>query len=394
MSTRNNKKNCYLFIDSKLLTHAIFSPNRFHSKEDNGLCLQVDADNDLSLDRCRGYYREQFDRVTARSSYPSSDALYPSMDTGSCVTYAGSSPQMRRSIVTTNGCSTQWIHFQPPPPDLNDCRETKFRLRGTNLCAGAVGRYVFQDDGNIELMSCGRDETRFCLLKSGQVQALEAFAEGTRNGYFEAHEDVNLLLQNGHVIPRQIIKFRTNGKIKSGIGQCLTTDSHWNPREGDRVMSKRCRVGLKWDVVGADDADNDDDPKYTICKFKLKKSGSLCAGNVDNDELHLMSCDDDDTRMKWGRNGLIQSTAGGDTYWESCSGSRRGSPPSNCQVILQNRADNGEQEFVLSGSDLILKGNTDACVTYEGNYPNAGDRLYLEDCDDVTNTRWVAKCDD
>ena len=314
------------------------------------------------------------------------------MDSGSCVTYAGDrwQPREGRSIVTKERCSTQWIHYRPPP-DIKDCRQTKLRLRGSGLCIGAVGNYVFEDDGLAELMSCGRDETRFCLLKSGQVQALEAFMEGTRNGYFESHADEELLLQNTHDGSSQIIRFRSNGKIKTGIGQCLTTDSHWNPREGDRVMSKRCRVGLKWDVVSPDD-DDDDDPKYTICKFKLKKSGGLCAGR-DNVELHLMSCDDDDTRMKWGRNGLIQSTAGGDTYWESCSGSRRGSPPSNCQVILQNRADNGEQKFVLSGSDLILKGNTNACVTYEGNYPNAGDRLYLEDCDDVTNTRWVAKCD-
>lgn len=208
-----------------------------------------------------------------------------------------------------------------------------------------------------------------------------------------------LLLQNVHQGSSQIIKLRSNGKIKTGIGQCLTTANRWSPREDDRIMSKKCRLGLKWDVI---DVDDENDPEYTVCKFKLKKAGGLCAGNVDNDELQLMSCDDDDTRMrwykndqiKWGESGLIQSTAGGDTYWESCPGSRRGSPPSNCQVILQNRIDNGEQEFVLLGRDLVLKGNTEACVTYKGNNPNAGDRLYLEDCNDVTNTWWVAKCVD
>ena len=165
-------------------------------------------------------------------------------------------------------------------------------------------------------------------------------------------------------------------------------------REGTEVTNKMCRYASRWDVIDADDDNYEDDSKYAVCKFKLKKAGGICAGR-DNDELKLMDCDDEATRMKWFRNGQIQSMIVQDShsYWEVCDEFPDLSRPKYCYVALQNPIeDNGEQHFVLSGTDLVLKGNDDACVTYEGSRPNEGDGLFLGHCDDTTDTRWVAKC--
>ena len=343
----------------------------------------------LTLAQCRGNYYERFVDVTSRSSNPSSDRLVPLADKSACVTFAGNYPAEDRNIAVREGCGTQWIHYAGPPSD-GRCHLSKFKLRGTNLCAGSTGDYVYDADGRVELMSCNKDEAQYCRFNNGQVQAKKAFNRGTVNGFWEQSYYLDLQ-NNAEPSTSQAFKFKSNGKIRSQSGKCVTL-GYSRPQAGEEVMTSKCSGASRWDVIDVD-GDDDDDSGYTICKFKLKKSGGLCAGNLDH-ELHLMSCDDDDTRMRWYKNGQIQTTVGRNDFWESCPGSCCKSPPSNCELDLQNPVDNGEQEFVLSGTDLVLKGRTRSCVTYEGNYPNAGDSLHLEACDDVTNTRWVAKCDD
>jgi len=182
--------------------------------------------------------------------------------------------------------------------DHDDCHLAKIRLRGTNLCAGGIGRFVFDDDWFLDLLKCNSDETRFCLLDSGQIQARNAFKKETKYGFWEAHEDYQVLLQNSHGGASQVIKFRSNGKIKTGIGQCLTVENTWSPEVGDRVMTTKCSYGSRWELIDLDGDDDDDDPKQAVLvKLERKQWGS---SSHRPDGEYCMVCEDveDGSKMK------------------------------------------------------------------------------------------------
>ena len=97
-------------------------------------------------------------------------------------------------------------------------------------------------------------------------------------------------------------------------------------------------------------------PAFHEFRRAAARNGSQCAelGSI-NFKLKLMDCDDSATRMKWCRTGQIQSVVVQDrhSYWEVCNTNPGFS--SSC-IDLQNPIeDNGEQLFVISGTDLILK---------------------------------------